>query len=64
MMMMIMMMMMMMSRFAEENIFANRALMDNYFNSYSIVNDTIARCVEQLYVYDEDEDEDEDEDGQ
>ena len=39
----------MMCRFAEENIFANRPLMDRYFNSYSIVNDTIARCVEQLY---------------
>ena len=38
-----------MCRFAEENIFANRPLMDRYFNSYSIVNDTIARCVEQLY---------------
>lgn len=35
-------------RFAEDNIFANRPLMDRYFNSYSIVNDTIARCVEQL----------------
>lgn len=37
-----------MIRFAEDNIFADRPRMDQYFSAYSIVNDTIAKVVEHV----------------
>ena len=37
--------------FAVDNIFANRKLLDEYFNCYSMVSDAIAKAVEQVYVF-------------
>ena len=36
--------------FAVDNVFADRPLMDEYFNDYSIVNDAIAKAIEQVYA--------------
>lgn len=34
--------------FAVDNVFANRELLDEYFNCYSLVSDAIAKTVEQV----------------
>ena len=34
--------------FAVDNVFANRELLDEYFNCYSRVSDAIAKTVEQV----------------
>ena len=34
--------------FAVDNVFADRPLMDAYFNDYSVVNDAIAKAIEHV----------------